>query len=171
MYYFPKLDDTIRMIMISELENDLKEGLFYVPKSIKVDFVCAYKKLLKSTFEKGDVASLKRNLIPNFFKDRDKNGKKIPSNISETIAFSDFNRYYMRAILIRAINENKSVIIYRAKQSLNERAESKKLIGTCFFDKNTLKRMLNILQDYRLLFYSQSQLPFTQANSGLSLRF
>ena len=35
----------------------------------------------------------------------------------------------MRAILIRAIDENKSVCVYRAKQSLNEKQESKIAIG------------------------------------------
>ena len=76
MYYFPNLDDTTRLIMITELEMDLKNGLFYVPKSIKPDFVCTYKKILRNTFEKGDVNSLRRNLIPNFFKEKDKNSKK-----------------------------------------------------------------------------------------------
>ena len=81
MYYFPNLDDITRLIMITELERDFKNGLFYVPKSIKPDFVCAYKRILKANFEKGDVSSLRRDLIPNFFKTKDRNGKKIPSNI------------------------------------------------------------------------------------------
>ena len=119
MYYFPNLDNTTRLIMIAELERDLNKanevsefnvrtppvkGLFYIPKSIKPDFVCAYKRILRNAFECGDVESLMRNLIPNFFKDKDKNGKKIPSNIREMVAFSDFNRYYIRAILVRAID-------------------------------------------------------------------
>lgn len=34
MYYFPNLDEQTRLIMISELESDLKTGLFYEPKSL-----------------------------------------------------------------------------------------------------------------------------------------
>ena len=34
MYNFPNLDEQTRLIMISELESDLKTGLFYEPKSL-----------------------------------------------------------------------------------------------------------------------------------------
>ncbi len=170
MYYFQNLDDTTRFIMITELEMDLKNGLFYVPKSIKPDFVCTYKKILRNTFEKGDVNSLRRNLIPNFFKEKDKNGKKIPSNIREMLAFSDFNRYYMRAILLRAIDERKSVIVYRAKSSVSERVDSKLLINQNFSIKSTLTQMLNILRNYKILFNEQNTLLFCKPNSGLSLK-
>ena len=70
MYYFPNLDNTTRLIMISELERDLngvnetskpnqlttlpnQKGLFYISKSMKPDFVCAYKRILRNAFERG----------------------------------------------------------------------------------------------------------------------
>ena len=187
MYYFPNLDNTTRLIMISELERDLngvnetskpnqlttlpnQKGLFYISKSMKPDFVCAYKRILRNTFEKGDVISLKRELIPNFFKEKDKNGKKIPSNICEMVAFSDFNRYYVRAILVRAIEENKAVTVYRAKQSSNERQESRACLSNTYFDKITLQRMLYVIRDYRILFSENAGMPFLKPNSGLSLK-
>lgn len=170
MYYFPNLDDTTRLIMITELEMDLKNGLFYVPKSIKPDFVCAYKRILKANFEKGDVSSLRRDLIPNFFKTRDINGKKIPSNIRDMVAFSEFNRYYARAVLVRAIDENKTVTIYRARKSVNEREESKQSIHKNYFTKRTLEQMLAVLRDYRVLFSGKVDIGFMQVNSGLSLK-
>ena len=111
-----------------------------------------------------------RNLISNFFKDKDKNGKKSPSNIREMLAFSDFNRYYVRAILVRAIEENKSVTVYRAKQSVNERQESEAALMKTYFDKITLQRMLFVIRDYRLLFSANSGIPFLKPNSGLSLK-
>ena len=187
MYYFPNLDNTTRLIMIAELERDLnkaneanklnrlttlpnEKGLFYIPKSIKPDFVCAYKRILRNAFERGDVESLMRNLISNFFKDKDKNGKKIPSNIREMVAFSDFNRYYIRAILVRAIEENKPVTVYRAKQSVNERQESRAALMKTYFDRITLQCMLYVIRDYRLLFSANSGIPFLKPNSGLSLK-
>ena len=187
MYYFPNLDNTTRLIMIAELERDLngvnenskpnrltalpnQKGLFYIPKSIKPDFVCAYKRILRNAFERGDVESLMRNLIPNFFKEKDKNGKKIPSNIREMVAFSDFNRYYIRAILVRAIEENKAVTVYRAKQSINERQESRACLSNTYFDKITLQRMLYVIRDYRILFSENAGMPFLKPNSGLSLK-
>ena len=65
---------------------------------------------------------------PDLYKDRfeleqftgltDKNGKKIPSNIRDMVAFSEFNRYYARAVLVRAIDENKSVTIPQGQIAL-----------------------------------------------------
>ena len=170
MYYFPNLDDITLLIMITELERDFKNGLFYIPKSIKPDFVCTYKRILKASFEKGDVNSLRRDLIPNFFKTRDINGKKIPSNIRDMVAFSEFNRYYARAILVRAIDENKSVTIYRARKSVNERAESKQSIHKNYFTKGSLEHMLAVLRDYNVLFSGKVDIGFMQPNSGLSLK-
>ncbi len=170
MYYFPNLDNNTRLIMINELEHDFKNGLFYEPSSIKSEYINSYKLLLRKFFEVGHVESLEKALTPLFFNSKDKYGRKIPSNIAQTIAFSDFNRYYVRAILIRAINKNKRVCIYRAKKSLNQRSESKALINKCYFEKQTFEQMLKIVRDYRILFFSQSKITFLQPNSGLSLK-
>lgn len=72
--------------------------------------------------------------------------------------------------MVRAIEENKSVFIYRAKQTINERAESKALINKCYHEKQTLEEILRIVRDYRILFSSQSKITFLQPNSGLSLK-
>lgn len=170
MYYFPNLDNKTRLIMVSELERDIKNGLFYEPSSIKPEYLASYKLLLRKYFEIGQIEGLEKALTLSFFKTKDKSSRKIPSNIAQTIAFSDFNRYYARAILVRAIEENKSVCIYRAKQTINERAESKALINKCYHEKQTLEEILRIVRDYRILFSSQSKITFLQPNSGLSLK-
>lgn len=170
MYHFPNLDTKTRSIMINELERDFKNGLFYESSSIKPEYINSYKLLLRKYFEIGHVEGLEKALTPSFFNSIDKNGRKIPSNIARTIAFSDFNRYYVRAILVQAINENKSVCIYRTKRSLNQRSESKNLINKCYFEKQTLEQMLRVIRDYRILFSSQSKITFLQPNSGLSLK-
>ena len=170
MYHFPNLDTKTRSIMINELERDFKNGLFYEPSSIKPEYINSYKLLLRKYFEIGHVEGLEKALTPSFFNSIDKNGRKASSNIAQTLAFSDFNRYYVRAILIRAINENKRVCIYRAKESLNKRSESENLINKCYFEKRTLEQMLRVIRDYRILFSSQSKITFLQPNSGLSLK-
>ena len=76
----------------------------------------------------------------------------------------------MRAILVRAIDENKSVCVYRAKQSLHERQESKIAVGQCYFDKIVLVQMLKILRNYKMLFTLKNKPSFMQTNSGLSLK-
>ena len=170
MYHFPNLDNKTRSIMINELERDVENGLFYKPSSLRSGYIARYKELLRKCFEYGTVEGLERALVSSIFKDKDKSGRKIPFNISTLLAFSDFNRYYMRAILVRAIDENKSVCVYRAKQSLNERQESKIAIGQCYFDKIVLAHMLKILRDYKMLFTLKNKPSFMQINSGLSLK-
>lgn len=115
MYNFPNFDNDTRFIMINELERDIENGLFYEPSSLKSSYIARYKELLRKCFEYGTVEGLERALVSSLFKDKDKSGRKTPSNIATLLAFSDFNRYYMRAILVRAIDENKSVCVYRAK--------------------------------------------------------
>ncbi len=105
---------------------------------------CILTATTRKCFEYETVEGLELALLSSIFKDKDKNGRKTPSNIATLLAFSDFNRYYMRAILVRAIDENKSVCVYRAKQSLNERQESKIAIGQWYFDKSVLAQMLKI---------------------------
>ncbi len=170
MYYFPNFDKTTRLLMVSELERDISIGLFYEPVSMQKAFISTYKRILKATFENGTVETLQNRFSKNFFIEKNKNGKKIPSNIREMVAFSDFNRYYIRAILVRAIDENKPVTVYRAKQSVNERQESGAALMKTYFDKITLQRMLYVIRDYRLLFSANSGIPFLKPNSGLSLK-
>ncbi len=170
MFYFPNLDDTTRLNMIAELEKDCKQGLFYEPVSMQKAFIPSYKTLLMKTFASGSVETLQKSLLLSFFREKDMNGRKTPTNIAQVVAFSDFNRYYSRAILVRAIGEDKSVSIYRAKQSQQERKESKMMISRCYSDKRTLAQLLHVLSDYRLLFSASSYVDFMKPNSGLSLR-
>ena len=98
MYNFPNFDNNTRFIMISELVRDVESGLFYEPSSLKNSYIARYKELLRKCFEYGTVEGLERALVNSLFKDKNKNERKIPSNIATLLAFSDFNRYYMRAI-------------------------------------------------------------------------
>ena len=76
MYYFPNLENKTRSIMISELERDIKNGLFYEPRSMKSEYISSYKLLLKKYFEIGQVESLEKALTPSFFKAKDKKVEK-----------------------------------------------------------------------------------------------
>lgn len=170
MFYFPNLDETTRLNMIAELEKDCKLGLFYEPVSMQKAFIPSYKNILMETFANGSVETLQKSLVQSFFREKYLNGRKIPSNISQMVSFSEFNRYYMRALLVRAIEEDRSVIIYRAKQSMDERKESASLLNRCYFGKNTLQSLLFFMRDYRKLFSKNSTIDFVKPNSGLSLK-
>ena len=86
------------------------------------------------------------------------------------VAFSDFNRYYIRALVVRAISKGKSLAVYRAKQSANERMELKLSLGKIYSGKVQLQQLLAITRDYRVLFNLNPPLEILKPNSGLSLR-
>lgn len=171
MYYFPNLDEQTRLIMISELESDFKTGLFYDPKSLTSTGMFTYKRLLKECFATGTPETLQQKLSQLDFREKNDRGRKIPSNVRETLAFNDFNRYYIRAMLIRALNENKKLCVYRAKQSMHERQQSKLATNKVYFDKLEIKKLLELCRDYRKLFRSNTQTELLKPNSGLSLKF
>lgn len=169
-YKFYNLDEQTRLNMIGELELDIQIGLFYEPLSMKTSSLICYKKLLKECFEKGTPETLQERLTSNFFKEKDRNGRKISSNISKIVAFSDFNRYYVRALLIRSISENRNLLVYRAKLSMSERQESQFMLSKVYSDKKQMKQMLDLFRDYRQLFGLKPQPELLKPNSGLSLR-
>ena len=106
MYYFPNLDEQTRLIMISELESDLKIGLFYEPKSLTSIGMFKYKRLLKECFSTGTLETLQQKLSQSDFREKNNRGRKALSNVRETLAFNDFNRYYIRAMLMRVLNNS-----------------------------------------------------------------
>lgn len=114
---------------------------------------------------------MQQKLLPSYFREKDDRGRKIPSNIRETLAFGDFNRYYVRALLVRTLSEKRKLCVYRAKQVMPERQQSKLLATRVFFDNREIGRLLEMCRDYRKLFSPKVQLELLKPNSGLSLKF
>lgn len=157
--------------MIAELERDINNGLFYKPLSLNDYGLSLYLDILRISFKKGNCISIENYLQPNMFRMRNKNNNKVSSNITSMLAFNDFNRYYIRAMLTRAIDENKVLSVYRAKESMNERYESKKLLGKVIIQKEEMKRLLNIYRNHNLLFSHKVKTGLLLPNSGLSVMF
>lgn len=89
--------------------------------------------------------------------------KKNPSNASTLLSQNEFNRFYIRAICLEAIEKNdEKVEIYRARESSWSRSESEALIGR-IVDANELLADLreNIGKTPKLL---------PVFNSGLSVK-
>ena len=77
-----------------------------------------YKRLLKECFENATPETLQQKLTSSFFREKDWNSRKISSSIRETIAFSDFNRYYVRALLLIVFIELKVTLCLSFKNTL-----------------------------------------------------
>ncbi len=169
-YYFPDLDSTTRMLMKKEVDVDIISNLVFYPKSLPEVNKSEYVRLLTKTIESGSVDSFHFGLIPLLSMKVDKNSRKTPKNIAEMVAFSEFNRYYVRALVLRALCENKVLAVYRAKEVMNERDDSKYLLQKRYFGADTLRRMIDILSDFHKVFNESNPIEFLRPNSGLSIR-
>ena len=121
-YNFLNLDEKIREIMIDEVNQDLSNNNFYESRSMNEFGLTTYPNILKTHFKTGDVNSLAAALSSNMFLSTDSAGRKTRYNINKVVAYNDFNKYYVRAIL-RLATEDKylGVEIYRAKYSSKPR--------------------------------------------------
>lgn len=88
----------------------------------------------------------------------------MPSNAHETLSEGEFNRFYIRALCLRAINEGRELEVYRAKQVSNPRPDFQMMIGR-IVDAETL------LNDLRKNIGVDSALGLPNGpNSGLSVK-
>ena len=152
IYNFENLDAKTRAIMQEELDNDLKSRKFYEDKMLKESRVKDYINLLRECFEKSDPNQLSQKLSRDFFVNIDSRGRQTRINANEFIAFGDFNRYYVRALLRIAIEEKSFLQIYRAKESTSKRSESESLIGHIYNEPSGLEDMLDVFRDTDYLF-------------------
>ena len=86
----------------------------------------------------------------------------VPSDAHTTLAEGEFNRFYLRAICLKALEIGAEIEVYRAKSVRNPRPESEAMIGKRL-DPNEL------LQDLRENIGVDTALGLPQGpNSGLS---
>lgn len=136
-FYFENLDDETRKLMISEIKSDISKGQLYLSKRFNENGCELYPKLLLDAVKSGNEESLAIALKQNncFADKEERKGKngityvKIPETANQTFAESEFNRFYIRGLALRAIASGQSLTIYRARYSNNPRIESEKMIG------------------------------------------
>lgn len=136
-FNFENLDDQTRELMISEIESDINEEKLYLSKRFNVNGNKLYPELLLEAVKSGNEESLALALKQNncFAEKEARNGKngityaKIPETANQTLAESEFNRFYIRGLALRAINNGENLTVYRARHSENPRKESEIIIG------------------------------------------
>lgn len=110
----------------------------------------------------------KENLLNTSERRRKKTGgyiqAKIPITAAEILANGEFNKYYIRAICLKAIqNQQTFVIVYRARGVENPRTKSTQKVG------NQLNAE-SLLADLRAKKGDDSLFLLAQSNSGLSVK-
>ncbi|HPF37087.1 MAG TPA: hypothetical protein P5081_11880 [Phycisphaerae bacterium] len=172
MFHLVNLDRRTRSFMLLEFRRDIREGSLYVSPRLSPAGRSVYHNLMRDAIESGSPESLALALgSPRYFNvmelRRTMTGTpervRVPSTAALTLAEGEFNRFYIRGLCRRAIDDGvRRLIIYRAKAVHDPRGESQQYIGEAI-DPVTL------LQDLRDNLDTRSGAPMGP-NSGLSVR-
>lgn len=168
------LDERTRRFMLDEFFRDLAAKRLYLSSRLSDIGLKAYPKLLETAITTHSDAWLSRELRlcgrMRAVKVRRtaKGGYTVaamPDNAPELLAENEFNRYYIRGLCRRAIEERiAELVIYRAKEVKTPRPWSQRRVGT------TVSPRL-LLGDLRDRFATQSTFHVPAGpNSGLSVK-
>lgn len=136
---YRNLDERTRTLMLAEIEKDAIANTLFLSDNLSPQGRNSYPNLLRNAARIGNDVTLAveiKSRLNTHEKPRQlKSGgfSKPPvmrSNAHEMLAEGEFNRFYIRAICLRAIQDGiAQVIVYRAKQVEHERPESVAKIG------------------------------------------
>lgn len=168
-YIFLNLDNSTRMIMLQEYQNDLNNQNTYQSVIMNSEGLIQYPNLFEDAIKNGDEESLNNSLTMNLFKLKDKANRSITEKSKKTLPATEFNRYYMRALIVRSLEEGYDLEIYRAKDSITPRRSSMYAVGTIIRDEKTKIEILEMLRNSENCFAMAERVLF-QPNSGLSLK-
>jgi hypothetical protein len=166
------LDPETREYMISELEYDLDRTKVYFSLRLNDIGKDNYVPALRRAFIDGDDTSLAFEIRNGYLNEteqrRTKNGyttARVPITAADTLAEGEFNRYYIRALCRRGLDQDKyDLVVYRARQVANPRPASEAKIGEVI-------RADQLLSDLRESTGVDTGLGLPPGpNSGLSIR-
>ena len=135
---YGNLDPTTRRHALAELDKDLASGDFHASERLRPTTIAEYQRYLREAIRYYDDRWLEEHasdLLVDFEHRRTRSGgqttARLPDMAARMLAEGDFNRYYMRGLALRAIEEGRQVVeVYRARLSLEPRTESAQIEGT-----------------------------------------
>lgn len=167
------LDAVTRRHMLEEIDRDIKNGELYMSPRLSMRGRQDYPGLLREAAQRGDVPNLAAALQAvgrlEAYETAIRKGrqytKRVPVDAHYTLAEGEFNRFYIRAICLRTIEEKATeVVIYRAKAVAHPRPESGARTGA-------LINASQLLADLRANVGIDTALAVPAGpNSGLSVR-
>ena len=136
--YYVNLDERTRQLMLEEVEYDIAHNQLHISPFLSGQGQRDYVNLLKEAIQSGNDETLAEKLNAHRRLNKTQPRRKptggfsiaaAPSNAAEMLAESEFNRFYIRALARRAIEEGiDDLVIYRAKPVQSPRPESEALI-------------------------------------------
>jgi hypothetical protein len=138
--HFINLNERTRALMLEELEYDQARHQLHISPYLSGQGIHDYSELLREAIEHGNDETLAASLsqhrrIARTAHRRNPEGGysivTVPNNAAEMLAQDAFNRYYIRAVCRRAIEEgHNQVVVYRARSVDRPRPTSEALIET-----------------------------------------
>jgi len=136
---YKHLDARTRKLMLAEIDRDIDSSVLYLSNNLSVEGKAKYPDLIREAALNGNDATLAL-IIHSHLNSHEKPRKlksggfsKPPvmrSNAHQMLAEGEFNRFYIRAICARAIEDGISqVTVFRAKEVENARSASEQKIG------------------------------------------
>ncbi|HLO15006.1 MAG TPA: hypothetical protein VK206_09255 [Anaerolineales bacterium] len=173
--YFENLDDRTRQLMLDEMAYDIAHNQLHISPFLSGQGQRDYGDLLRQALQSGNDETLAqrlrehRRILRTLPRRNPKGGYSIsatPENAAQVLAESEFNRYYIRALARRAMEDGISeLVIYRAKSVSNPRPASEARVETTVSPQE-------LLEDLRS--HPGDEVPTlgvpSGPNSGLSVR-
>ncbi len=148
--YFENLDERTRQLMLDEVEYDISHNQLHISPFLSGQGQRDYVNLLREAIQSGTDEALAqslrehRRILRTLPRRNPKSGgysiTATPENAAQVLAESEFNRYYIRALARRAIEDGiPELVIYRAKPVSNPRPESESRIETSLSPEELLE--------------------------------
>jgi len=147
--YFENLDDRTRQLMLDEMEYDIAHNQLHISPFLSGQGQRDYANLLREALQNGNDETLgqslreHRRILKTLPRRNPKGGYSIAAtaeNAAEVLAESEFNRYYIRALARRAIEDGiPELVIYRAKPARNPRPESEARVESALAPEELLE--------------------------------
>lgn len=138
--YFENLDERTRQLMLAEMDYDIAHNQLHISPLLSGQGQRDYPNLLREALEIGNDRTLAealrahRRLIRTLPRRKPTGGYSIasaPENAAQVLAEGEFNRYYIRALARRALEDDiQELIVYRARPVQNPRPESEARVET-----------------------------------------
>jgi hypothetical protein len=171
---YMNLDERTRNLMLAEIQQDLEPNTLFLSDNLNSQGRIDYPALLIAAAREGSddslAAELRSRLNSHEKPRRLQSGgfSKPPvmrSNAHEMLAEGEFNRFYIRALCQRALQDSiPTLIVYRAKVVQSARSESEAKIGQAVDPAS----LLNDLRTHKGIDTALGLPP--GPNSGLSVR-
>jgi hypothetical protein len=137
--HYENLDERTRQFMWSEVDLDMAQGTLYISSRLNEQGKQNYAALLKEAVTSHDDAwlagELRRRDYMNAYEERKTprgnfTVAQVPVSAPDTLAEGEFNRFYVRGLCARALQDAlPEVEVYRAKTVNQPRPQSEAILG------------------------------------------